>query len=175
MIVVAIVGVLATLAVYGVRKYLASAKTAEAVEMLGVIRAAQEAYMGETFAYKDVSGENKLDGSGTSFPKFYPSTSPLQREKMAWGAGTDAVAQGWRELGVSPSAPVYFIYGAAAGSGSQVPAPLNCSCGISGYPSGANGVPWYLTKAVSDLDGDGIPGQWVSSNFFPEIGTDNAL
>src|SRR5271168_725359 len=35
MIVVAIVGILAVLAVYGVRKYLASAKTAEATNALG--------------------------------------------------------------------------------------------------------------------------------------------
>lgn len=175
MIVVAIVAILAALAVYGVRKYLLSSKTAEAAEMIGVIRAAQEAYMGETFTYKDISGENKLDGSGTSFPKFYPSTSPLKREKMAWGAGNDAIANGWRELGVSPTAPVYFIYGTAGGSGAQQPAPLNCACNVSGYPAAANGTPWYLIKAVSDLDGDGVPGQWVSSNFFPEVATDNGF
>ena len=37
MIVVAIIGILAALAVYGVRRYLVSAKTAEAKEMLGRI------------------------------------------------------------------------------------------------------------------------------------------
>src|SRR6476646_4610801 len=48
MIVVAIVGVLAVLAVYGVRKYIANAKTAEAKNSLGQIgKDAVTAYEGE--------------------------------------------------------------------------------------------------------------------------------
>src|SRR5436305_13561820 len=48
MIVVAIVGVLAVLAVYGVRKYIANAKTAEAKNSLGQIgKDAAGAYEGE--------------------------------------------------------------------------------------------------------------------------------
>ena len=51
MIVVAIVGVLAVLAVYGVRKYIANAKTAEAKNSLGQIgKDAVTAYEGERMA-----------------------------------------------------------------------------------------------------------------------------
>lgn len=51
MIVVAIVGILAVLAIYGVRKYLASAKTAEATNALGrMANAAVTEYEGERMA-----------------------------------------------------------------------------------------------------------------------------
>ena len=51
MIVVAIVGVLAVLAVYGVRKYIANAKTAEAKNSLGQIgKDAVTAFEGERMA-----------------------------------------------------------------------------------------------------------------------------
>src|SRR3954468_229842 len=51
MIVVAIIGVLAALAIYGVRRYLASAKTSEAKANVGAItRAAVAAYERETYA-----------------------------------------------------------------------------------------------------------------------------
>src|ERR1700760_3819622 len=49
MIVVAIIGVLAALAIYGVRRYLATAKTSEAKNTIGAIsRAAVAAYERET-------------------------------------------------------------------------------------------------------------------------------
>src|ERR1700756_1228572 len=60
MIVVAIIGVLAALAIYGVNKYLASAKTSEAKNTVGAIsRAGVAAYERETMA-------NALLGDGAS-------------------------------------------------------------------------------------------------------------
>src|SRR5580693_2775417 len=51
MIVVAIIGVLAALAIYGVRRYLASSKTAEAKNTIGAItRSAVSAYERETYS-----------------------------------------------------------------------------------------------------------------------------
>jgi prepilin-type N-terminal cleavage/methylation domain-containing protein len=168
MAVVAIVGILALLGTVGVRKYIRSSKTSEALVMVGSIKMAQEEYLRDTFTYKDISGVNKLDGSGTSFPTFYPTTTPLKRgTKMAWGGGTDAVANGWRELGVKASAPVMYIYGCAAGPGSMAPAPPGMS--IGNYPPSATGQPWYLIKAVADLDGDGTVGTYVGTSLTAEI------
>src|SRR5262245_32723233 len=49
MIVVAIIGVLAALAIYGVRRYLASAKTAEAKQTIGAVaRGAKQSFERET-------------------------------------------------------------------------------------------------------------------------------
>jgi type II secretory pathway pseudopilin PulG len=167
MAVVAIVAILALLATIGMRKYILNSKVSEAVVMIGAIQAAQEAYLADTFIYKDISGVGKLDGYGT----FYPSTTPLKNgTKMSWGAGTDAVATGWRELGVAPSGPVMYIYGCAAGPGSTAPAPPGFK--IDNYPTAPTGKPWYLIKAVADLDGDGAVGVYVGTSLSPEIFTD---
>ena len=165
MAVVAIVAILATLSVYGVRRYILAAKSSEATEMIGAIKTAQEQYRAETFAYKDISGVGQLNGYGT----FYPSTTVLRRKKMAWGGGaaTDPIANGWRELGVAAAAPVMYIYGCAAGPGSTPPAPPGIT--IGNYPTAATGQPWYLIKAVGDLDGDGTEGTWVGTSITAEI------
>jgi type IV pilus assembly protein PilA len=163
MAVVAIVAVLAGLSVYGVRKYILAAKTSEATEMIGAIKTAQEQYRAETFIYKDISGKGSLDDYGT----FYPSTTVLKRQKMAWGGGTDEIANGWRELGVAAAAPVLYIYGCAAGPGSVAPAAPGIP--IANYPTAATGQPWYLIKAVGDLDGNGSVGTWIGTSVTAEI------
>src|SRR5258706_11246942 len=156
MIVVVIIAILAGLATYGVRKYILASKTSEATEMIGAIKTAQEQYRADTFTYLDISGVNKLDGYG----KFYPATTPLKRAKMAWGGGDDAVANGWRTLGVQTTSPVYYIYGCAAGPGSMAPATPGVT--IGNYPTAATGQPWYLIEAVAHLDGNGAVGTWAA-------------
>ena len=76
MIVVVIVGVLATLAVYGVGKYILSAKTSEAVSMMTSIKSAEEAFKGETFVYLDVSGS-------FADANFFPTITP-GKTKVDW-------------------------------------------------------------------------------------------
>jgi type IV pilus assembly protein PilA len=163
MVVVAIVAILGGLAVYGVRKYILAAKSSEATEMIGAIKAAQEQYRAETFTYKDISMLGALSDYGT----FYPSTTVLKRQKMAWGGGNDDIANGWRELGVQAAAPVMYIYGCAAGPGSVAPAAPGIT--IGNYPAAATGQPWYLIKAVGDLNGDGAVGTWVGTSVTAEI------
>ncbi|HVU05368.1 MAG TPA: prepilin-type N-terminal cleavage/methylation domain-containing protein [Polyangiaceae bacterium] len=106
MVVVIIVGVLAALAVYGVSKYILSAKVGEAVSMMGSIKSAEEAFKGETFIYLDVS---------TTFDptNFYPSTTP-GRSKVQWGGGSGTVPSNWKTLGVHPDGPVAFSYAVVA-------------------------------------------------------------
>jgi type IV pilus assembly protein PilA len=163
MAVVVIIAILSGLAVYGVRKYILAAKSSEATEMIGAIKTAQEQYRAETFAYKDISKVGKLDDYST----FYPSTTVLKRQKKAWGGGTDDIANGWRELGVAAAAPVMYIYGCAAGPGSTPPASPGIT--IGNYPTSATGQPWYLIKAVGDLDGNGTVGTWVGTSVTGEI------
>src|SRR5260221_12762648 len=79
MTVVVLVGILATRAVFGVRKYILSAKSGEAVSMMTSIKSAEEAFKGETFVYMDVS-----TNFGAS--SWYPTTTP-GRQKVQWGAG----------------------------------------------------------------------------------------
>lgn len=166
MAVVLIVALLGALATYGIRKYILAAKTSEATGMLSAIALAQEDYKSETHAYLDVSGERKLDG----YAKFYPATAPLKRKRISWGGstGVDAgVFERWGQLGVRSTNPVYYIYGCAAGDVGDALADPGIT--VSGLPVGTTGRPWYIAKAVGDLDGDGTNGSWVITSYSSQV------
>jgi Tfp pilus assembly major pilin PilA len=154
MIVVIIVGVLATIATYAVRKYILSAKTSEAISMITSIKAAQEGYKAETFVYLDVSG---------NFDNLYPMRTP-GRQKVMWGGdGDDAtVAARWRILGVQADAPVQFGYATVATrAGQQLPEPGTER--TFGFPSNE---PAYAVVARGDVNGDGKKFQYVVGHSF---------
>jgi type IV pilus assembly protein PilA len=122
MIVVAIVGVLAVLAIYGVRKYIANSKTTEARNGLGQI--AKDA---ATAFSKDSSNPAAMAiGTSTSFiyslcdsttpvpSAGVPSATKYQSQPSDWGAGgTEAVganAYHWQCLGFYVESPQYYEY-----------------------------------------------------------------
>ena len=156
MVVVAIIGVLATLAVYGVRKYVLSAKTAEPIEMINSVRASQESYKDETFGYLNVSAMTSY------FP--FGSKPELANAKKSWVSGASSEKALWDELGVSPSSAVQFGYACSAGKGSGVP--TAAALGVErdlGYPTSA--TDWYVVRAAGDRDGNGTLATFVGSNF----------
>ncbi len=161
MVVVAMVGILATLAVYGVKKYLNSSKSSEAIQMIGSIKAAQESYRSETFTYLDVSGTKSVSSLST----FYPTTAP-GNSAVQWGDVSTAVGARWQTLGVVADAPVRFAYGSAAGSSADAVAAAGTA--VSGWPT-ASTQPWYVVRAVSDLDGDSTYSNFVSGSFTGQI------
>jgi type IV pilus assembly protein PilA len=161
MAVVAIVAVLATLATYGVNKYIQSSKSSEAIQMIGAIKAAQEQYRAETFRYLDPSGTNKLT--------YYPQADPTDKA-FAWGDASSNEGKAYRELGVSTDAPVRFVYGCAAGSGTvAVPLP---SMTVTNWPTSPLQQPWYVVQARGDFDADKVESIFVSSSFTSRIFTD---
>jgi type IV pilus assembly protein PilA len=127
MIVVAIIGVLAALAIYGVRRYLATTKTAEAKNTIGAIsRAATAAYERETYS-------NELLAEGTtssvsmhaycgSDTAFVPITAPPNKKyQPITGDGFDFnsgdTVNGWKCLKFQMSEPIYYSYNYAKGVG----------------------------------------------------------
>lgn len=154
MIVVVIVGILATLAVIGVRKYILSAKSNEAIHMIGAIKAAQESYKSETFRYLDVSA---------SLTTFYPR-DPGQF-KSAWNNPGHSDYAAWNTLGVESAGPVQFGYATKAGVGGTPPQPGT----TANIPYPASGEPWYVVRASSDLNGNGVLSIYTSSSFTSEI------
>lgn len=161
MITVAIIAVLATLAVYGVKNYVLAAKSSEAVELIASIKTAQEAYKDETFTYLSIS---------PNLDTLYPiAKADLGNKKVQWGADDGTVDDKWRQLGVTPSGPVQFGYACVAGGSSDavtgVPAQLN-------YPE-EPGAPWYVVKAMGDRDGDGEYAVFIGSSFTNEIYSEN--
>ena len=141
MAVVAITGVLATLATYGVRKYVLAAKQAEATSMLTQIRAAEEAYLDETFSYR----------GGGDFDTWHPTKTP-DSGKRNWRFGDNAMTAVLDDLAIQPNGPVYYSYAVVAGTaGSTVPD----IPGAQAYRIPAPTGPYYIAMAMADLNGDG--------------------
>jgi type IV pilus assembly protein PilA len=144
MIVVAIVGVLAVLAVYGVRKYLANAKTAEARNSLGQLAkdaaSAVEREKGTT-ALLTAGSVSSLMRSFCDTALQVPSSAATisgqkyQSVKGDWNSGS--AIQGWQCLKFSLEEPQYYAYGYSA----------------SGTSANSGG---FAATAYGDLNGDGV-------------------
>ncbi len=151
MIVVAIVGVLAVLAVYGVRKYIANAKTAEAKNSIGQMsKDALTKYEGESMA-----GSVLTPGTTTGVlrdvcltasamvPAAVPSAQKYQSKASDWSVdGTAAVPKGFACLRFEMAGPQYYQYNYA---------------GVS--------VTSFTAEARGDLSGDGV------TSFFHQDGS----
>ena len=110
MIVVAIIGVLATMAIFGVRKYLANAKTAEARNNLGQIaNDAAAAFERETSSGAILAGGSasanlrQLCPTGPAVPADIPKSSKYQTKPTDW-------IDGWKCLKFSIETPQYYQY-----------------------------------------------------------------
>jgi type IV pilus assembly protein PilA len=106
MIVVAIIGVLASLAVYGVARYLKHAKTAEAMQSLGSI---------ENGSRQQYQLEVPYNGDPNVWVHmFCPSTGPTpattpRAAKAPWVAGMWDTT-GWQCLKFQMTGPTYYSY-----------------------------------------------------------------
>jgi type IV pilus assembly protein PilA len=158
MIVVAIVGVLAVLAVYGVRKYIANAKTAEAKNSLGQItKDAQTAFEGETMAPAvlgvgaSTAVLRAMCGTAAApVPAAPPVGKKYQSQKSDWGNTTDLAAhKGFPCLKFELNAPQYYSYNYAATGAS------------------ANNDTFDAT-AEGDLNGDGTTSKFTASGKIQE-------
>jgi len=153
MLVVAIVGALAALAIYGVLRYVNAAKTSEAKLAIGAItrlavmaynenaqpQILPEASMGATY-------NNILCGNAIAVPSAVPHGTKYQ-PRVATGFDFDTGDQGngWICLGFSTSQPIYYQYNYVVGNGYVGP-PLGApNPGTSGFEVSAQG----------DLNADG--------------------
>jgi type IV pilus assembly protein PilA len=146
MIVVAIVGVLATLAVVGYRQLVRSSHVSEATGMVQNIRVAQEGYHSETQQYANVSA---------SLQSYYPA-DPQYGMVTAWGGtcGNCPTVQ-WSALPVHVDGPLMFGYATVAGLAGNAPVPASVI--VNGSPLVFPPIPttdWYIVAAVGDLDGN---------------------
>lgn len=149
MIVVAIIGVLAALAIYGVSKYLASAKMSEAKNTIGgITRMATEAYERETYSNEllgdgvtSATAMHVLCKSASLVPAVIPKGTKYQPSTIAgndFNAGDNVT--GWKCLKFELTQPTYFSYNYLTGAGS----------GKSGAIVGG-----FEVSAQGDLNGDG--------------------
>lgn len=136
MIVVAIVGILAAVAIPSFRSYMMRSKTTEAATFLAEIKQRQETYRAEFGQYCAVSGT-------TSITAWNPSSVPTAGLPVTW----PTVAE-WQQLGASPDGQVRFRYATIAGAPGTTPS-LGGGLGYTGADF------WFVSRAEADLDGDG--------------------
>jgi type IV pilus assembly protein PilA len=154
MIVVAIIGVLAALAIYGVTRLLNSAKTAEAKNTIGgIARNGVAAYERETVP-SQIVGEGTssaqtvhvICGAATPVPLTMTAIKgtkyqPITAFNADFQGGDDF--NGWRCLKFSLDAPIYYQY-------SYVTTPTI----TAGTPAAFGGI-GFEAGAQGDLNGDG--------------------
>lgn len=151
-IVVVVVAILAVLAIVGYRRYTATARSAEAKQVTGGIRMAQEAYKTEKGIYAAVSANDS---------SYYPAANP-GKFVTQWGGACSNCAAGdpdaWKKIAVHPDGPVMFGYATVAdvgaNSGSISAAAMN---GMAAFAQLRATDPFYVTVAWGDTDGDGVP------------------
>ena len=149
-VVVVVVGILAVLAIVGYRRYTATARSAEAKQVTGGIRMAQEAYKTEKGVYAAVSANDT---------SYYPAASP-GKFVTTWGAPCTNCASGdpdgWKKIAVNPGAPVMFGYATVADVGANSGA-ISVPAVISPFAALKATDPFYVTVAWGDTDGNGVP------------------
>jgi prepilin-type N-terminal cleavage/methylation domain-containing protein len=137
MIVVVILGVLATIAIPSYISYVYKAKTAEAVGFLSEIKAHQESYRADFGQYCNVSD---------TATAYYPDDQPTDVPK-AWGSSA-----AWTQLGAVPGGAVLFRYLTVAGAPGTTDLPSK-----HGFPGdlGYTGSDfWFVSRAKGNLDND---------------------
>ncbi|HEX3593820.1 MAG TPA: prepilin-type N-terminal cleavage/methylation domain-containing protein [Polyangiaceae bacterium] len=170
MVVVVIVGILATIGVASFRSRIFGSKSSDALAMIQSIRGAEERWRAENLTYLNVSQ------SGT----WYPAT-PMARTKRAfYNAGTCGVPIPnnddcrWKLLNPTPLGPTEFGFMVTAGApGTPMTEPAT-----EAKPSGwvtwpANGDYWFVIQAVADADGDGIYAKYVASSLRGDVYREN--
>jgi len=152
MIVVAIIGILAVLAIYGVRKYVSNAKTAEARNSLGQIgKDATTAFEREAMAGVVMGAGNTTSASralcngvaADAVPAAIPKSQKYQSNPAIgndWSKGV-ATNSDWACLKFDMTAPQYYEY-------------TYLSDGVQTAPT-VEGT-FFSATANGDLNGDGV-------------------
>lgn len=149
MIVVVIIGVLASLAIYGVQRYVANSKSAEARTMLG--RMSKD--MGIVFNGEQMLG-TVMAAQSSRGSQGYLCTTPAatvpaaatdiqgnkyQPDAAEWKTGSSTTHEGWACLGFGITTPIYYMYGFTSSTAASTAAPTGAT---------------VVFNAQGDLDGD---------------------
>ena len=170
MIVVAIIGVMASLAIVGYRKYLNAAQASEAKSMIQGIRAGEEAYKSEMLVYLNVSG---------TLTNYFPHdpTASKNDEKWSWVQSGDVrytnPATGWQLLNVAADGPVRFGYAVVAGVGPTAPPAPAGFASPPVWPAINAGLPWYVVQAANQRASSAKVVLFISSSLGGEIYGEN--
>jgi hypothetical protein len=178
MVVVTIVGVLATLGLVILGKHNKNARTYETLAMMQSIRIAQERWRSENLVYLNVSGgDDPQDISGVNGPWFPrdPRTAYGDvRVSFLQAAASHQNGAKWIMLNPTSNPLVYGGYKTNAGLANQNMTPAAIAIADwPGWPApGPPGAPaeaWYVIQAITDTDMDGTVGFYMASSLNGEV------
>lgn len=157
MVVVAIVGTMAAIAVVLVSRHIKASKSLEATSIIQSIRACQESRRAETGSYLNVSVNNA----------WYPK-APNGKIKTSWVVPTtvNADATRWQQLGVARTDGTQFGFKTWAGVPGTVTAPISFTAG-STFPAATD--MWYVIEAAGDIDKDNTYSLFVAKSWDAEL------
>lgn len=176
MIVIAIIGILAVLAMVGYRKLVLSAHTSEATSMVQAIRTAQEAYHAETQTYVSTDAQPAQLGS------LYPNATPSNL-KTAWGGGSivgvcpplpGASHNCWSALPIHVDSAVMYGYATTGGTAGSVafPALPTINGAAITLPTVAP-MDWYFIGAMGDVDNNHVYSTIIGTSFTNDLFIDH--
>lgn len=174
MIVVAIIGILAAIAIPNFLTYQLKSKTIEAKTNLAGIKTAQLTFAADRSCYLSVQNNGwpgLIPANGAQVP-WPPAATQATAGSLCInptnGAPASAVGT-FGDIGYSPSGQVRYNYHLAASANrTAAPGPVTSGCPSWPAPIGsgpANGpTRGFVAQAVSDLDGDGKLGGFMVSD-----------
>ncbi len=168
MIVVAIMGVLAALAIQGLDQQKRVASIPTAVAAIKAIGAAEEGYRALNQTYLNVSVTTGDSG-------WYPVPNMGSGDnKYGVHAPSHADFPNWRRLNPAITPPLrVFSYKVNAGLPSTLPTSVTLATTALTISNTVGNEPWYITQARGDYDGDGTYSVLVGGSFMPDVKTVN--
>lgn len=158
MIVVVILGVLASLALVGYRRYIARARLSEAVGMLAEMSSKEQMYFLEFASYLPLRADNNVtipspDEAAAAFYPTDPTSAGFDSAREGTSIANAALwPQGWRSVGLRPHESIlYCTYMANVGAAGQ-PVAAGSTYGQQMFPA-APVTAWYYVLAACNQQG----------------------
>jgi type IV pilus assembly protein PilA len=169
MMVVTMVGVLATLALVAYKRQLNAAHAGEAKAVIQAIRAAEEVHKAETLVYLGCS-------AGYDGANYYPQGAGGPNDRK-WNFRNPAHPQvaNWDRLHVSTDGPVIFAFAVVAGGPGEAIPPMSGEWASPPAWPAVPPEPWYVIQATGNLDypADNIHSLFVVSSLSGELYSEN--
>ncbi|HEY3197411.1 MAG TPA: prepilin-type N-terminal cleavage/methylation domain-containing protein [Nitrospirales bacterium] len=169
MIVVAIIGILAAIAIPNFLTYQAKAKTSEAKTNLNAIRTSEVAFFAENGVYV-AAIPDPVPGAG---PPIIPGTAKnpwVVQAIVALPIPAANFVGGFQTLGFAPQGNVFYVYAVNALAVGLAETAATCTVALAATgvaAAGAAGGPGAHMTALGNVDGDAVQGV----NCFGDVGT----
>jgi len=171
MIVVVILGILASIAVVGYNRYVGRARLSEANGMLAELSAKEQLYFMDVGAYVPARADDALaqpssDESASAFIPISPTDATFESVRTAHTV-PNPLPSAWSRIGLRPRwKQLYCTYLVnAGGGGDALPSPIGATLWSASPP-----VPWFYAIAACNLnssdDSGGAPSGFPANATF---------